>query len=88
VLLISADGRDGSATIHQDVDIYRLRLKAGEIVTHELKPGRGAWLQIADGTLSFNGVELTTGDGASTEAPGKLTFTATRPVEALLFDLK
>ena len=27
------------------------------------------------------------GDGASTEQPGKLTFTATRPTEALLFDL-
>ncbi len=88
VLLISPDGRQGSATIHQDADIYRLRLKTGESVTHELKPGRGAWLQIADGTLAFNGVELATGDGASTEIPGLLTFTATGPVEALLFDLK
>jgi quercetin 2,3-dioxygenase len=88
VLLISADGRNGSAMIHQDADVYRLRLKTGETVTHELAPGRGAWLQIARGALRCNGVELTTGDGASTEAPGQLTFTATRPVEALLFDLK
>lgn len=88
VLLISSDGRDGSATIHQDADIYRLRLKAGESVTHELKPGRGAWLQIAEGALSLNGSALSTGDGASTETPGTLTFTATSPVEALLFDLK
>lgn len=88
VLLISPDGRNGSATIHQDVDIYRLRLKAGETVTHELKSGRGAWLQVAEGALKFNGVELATGDGASTETTGQLTFTATRPVEAILFDLK
>ncbi|MFI5357557.1 MAG: pirin family protein [Opitutales bacterium] len=88
VLLISPDGREGSATIHQDADIYRLRLKAGETVTHELKAGRGAWLQIADGALKFNGVNLATGDGASTEAAGPLTFTATRPVEAILFDLR
>ena len=88
VLLISPEGRDGSATIHQDADVYRLRLKAGETVTHELKSGRGAWLQVADGAVTFNGTELTTGDGASTEQPGTLTFTATRPVEALLFDLK
>lgn len=88
VLLLSADGREDSATIHQDADIYRLRLKAGETVTHELKAGRGAWLQVADGALQFNGTDLATGDGASTETAGRLTFTATRPAEALLFDLK
>ncbi len=88
VLLISPDGRDGSATIHQDADVYRLRLKAGETVTHELKSGRGAWLQVVAGELAFNGAELATGDGASTETPGRLTFTAKRPAEALLFDLK
>lgn len=88
VLLISPDGRDGSATIHQDADVYRLRLKAGETATHDLKSGRGAWLQVAAGALTFNGAELATGDGASTETAGKLTFTATRPVEAILFDLK
>jgi redox-sensitive bicupin YhaK (pirin superfamily) len=87
VLVISPDGREGSATIHQDTDIYRIRLKPGQSVAHELKPGRGAWLQIADGSLTLNGVALTTGDGASTEDAGKLTLIATAPTEALLFDL-
>jgi len=87
VLVISPDGRDGSATIHQDADIYRIRLKGGETVSHELKPGRGAWLQIAEGALSCNGVALRAGDGASTEQPGTLTLTASRPTEAILFDL-
>jgi redox-sensitive bicupin YhaK (pirin superfamily) len=87
VLVISTDGREGSATIHQDADIYRIRLKPGQTVTHALKMGRGAWLQIAEGVLSFNGVELRTGDGASTEQAAKLTLTATRPAEAILFDL-
>ena len=88
MLVISPDGRDGSATIHQDADIYRIRLKPGQTVTHQPKRGRGAWLQIAEGVLSFNGVELTTGDGASNEEPGTLTLTATKPTEAILFDLK
>lgn len=87
VLVISPDGRDGSATIHQDAEVYRIRLDAGQSVTHELKPGRGAWLQVAEGALELNGVELGTGDGASLEEPGRLTLTATRPTEALLFDL-
>jgi quercetin 2,3-dioxygenase len=87
VLVISPDGRDGSATIHQDAEVYRLRLKPGQTVTHELRAGRGAWLQIAEGALSLNGVALNTGDGASTEEPGTLELTATKPTEALLFDL-
>jgi redox-sensitive bicupin YhaK (pirin superfamily) len=87
VLVISPDGREDSATIHQDAEIYRIRLHPGQTVKHELKPGRGAWLQIAEGALTLNGVALATGDGASTEHPGELTFTATQPTEALLFDL-
>ncbi len=87
VLVISADGHDGSATIHQDADIFRVRLKPGQTITHELKSGRGAWLQVAEGGLTLNGVELQTGDGASSEHPGTLTLTASRPTEAILFDL-
>jgi redox-sensitive bicupin YhaK (pirin superfamily) len=87
VLVISPDGRDGSATIHQDADIYRIRLKPGQSVTHQLKPGRGAWLQVAEGALALNGAPLATGDGASTEEPGTLTLIATKPTEAILFDL-
>jgi len=88
VLVISSDGRDGSATTHQDANIYRIRLKPGQTVTQELKPGRGAWLHIAEGALAINGLALTTGDGASTEEPGTLTLTANGQTEALLFDLK
>jgi quercetin 2,3-dioxygenase len=87
VLVISRDGREGSATIHQDADIYRIRLKPGQTVTHDLKAGRGAWLHVAEGDLALNGVALSSGDGASTEESGRLTFTATRPSEAMLFDL-
>jgi quercetin 2,3-dioxygenase len=88
VLVISPDGRDGSATIQQDADIYRIRLKPGQTVTHQLRAGRGAWLQIAEGASVLNGVALTTGDGASTETPGTLTLTASEATEAILFDLK
>ena len=87
-LVISPDGREGSATIHQDADIYRIRLKSGQTVTHELKAGSGAWLQVAEGRLTRNGVALATGDGVSSEEPGMLTLAATEPTEAILFDLK
>jgi redox-sensitive bicupin YhaK (pirin superfamily) len=87
VLVISPDGRDGSATIHQDAEVYRILLDPGQTVTHELRKNRGAWLQIAEGALTLNGVALATGDGASSETPGTLTLAATEPTEALLFDL-
>jgi redox-sensitive bicupin YhaK (pirin superfamily) len=87
VLVISPDGREDSATIHQDAEIYRIRLQPGQTVSHDLKPGRGAWLQIAEGAMKLNGIALETGDGASTEEPGTLTLAATKATEALLFDL-
>lgn len=88
VLVISPDGRDGSAVIHQDAEVYRLRLKAGDRVTHEMRSGRGAWLQVAEGAVALNGVVLETGDAASTEEAGTLEVVAHQPTEALLFDLR
>lgn len=88
VLVISPDGRDDSAVIHQDALIYRLRLKAGEAVTHELTTGRGLWLQLIRGRLSFDGTAMEPGDGASAESAGIYEIRASEPVEALLFDLR
>jgi hypothetical protein len=89
VLLISPDGRDGSATIHQDALVHRLRLPPGQAVTHELAPGRGAWLHVIAGQADCNGAALSAGDGAATEQAGLLRIAAgNQPVEALLFDLK
>jgi len=87
-LIISPDGREESAVIHQDALIYRIKIAVGESVSHELARGRGAWLQVIEGELKFNDVSLAAGDAASTEQEGKLTITATAPTEALLFDLK
>lgn len=87
VLVISPDGRDGSATIHQDAMVYRILLQPGQSVSHEVAPGRGVWLHVAEGGLEFGGHALASGDAASTENPGWLELTATAPTEALLFDL-
>ena len=42
---------------------------------------------MAEGDVNLNGVDLRTGDGASTEEAGTLKLTANGPTEALLFDL-
>ena len=88
VLVISPDGRDGSATIAQDADIYRIKLQPGESATHFLAPGRGLWLHLVRGEAEINGAGISPGDAVSSERAGEFTLTATTaPVEALLFDL-
>lgn len=87
VLLISADGRDDSALIHQDADVYRIRLKAGEALSHDLAKDRGLWLQVIRGELAVHGECLRDGDAVHAESDGPFTIHATANSEALLFDL-
>ena len=88
VLVISPDGREGSACIQQDAEIFRILLEPGQSVQHEVREGRGIWLQIAEGSLVLNGITLATGDAAATEKSGTLTLTAKSRTNALLFDLQ
>ncbi len=87
VLIISKDGREGSATISQDADVYRVKTSAGGVVTHDLREGRGLWFQLIAGEVEAGGVKLGPGDAVSSESAGRLEFSSTGPVEALLFDL-
>lgn len=75
--------------IHQDVDLYAARLAPGQEVAHSLRPGREAWLQVARGELSLNGVRLESGDGASAREESALAIRCEGREEAelLLFDL-
>lgn len=84
-LVASHEGRDGSLTIHQDVDLYASQLD-GATLTHPFLPGRHGWLQVARGSVTVNGVELTAGDGAAIEGESSLTMEG-RGAEFLLFDL-
>lgn len=87
-LVGSRDGRDGSVTIHQDVDLYASTLQSGEAVNHTLKQGRVAWVQVARGAAELNGHALTAGDGAAVTEAEALTLTATADnAEVLLFDM-
>jgi hypothetical protein len=87
VLVISPDGRDSSATIHQDAYVYRVNLSAGEEISHQLAEGRGMWIQVIKGTVQLEDTELQTGDALSTESAELYTLKAQEDVEFLLFDL-
>ena len=86
-LIASPEGRDGSVTIHQDVNISAGLLKRGDSVAYGLKPEREAWVQIARGALTLNGVAMSAGDGAGVTEEPVLAFKSTEASEVLLFDL-
>jgi redox-sensitive bicupin YhaK (pirin superfamily) len=86
-LIASEDGREGSVTIHQDASVYGAKFDSGQTATHTLAESRQAWLQVARGMVSVNGVELKQGDGAGITKESSVAITARAPAEVLLFDL-
>jgi len=87
VLIISNDGREGSAHISQDADVYRVKSKSAETISHDLRAGRGLWFQLIGGDVEVGGVQLSPGDAVRSEDAGTFVFKSAGPIEALLFDL-
>lgn len=87
-LVGSRNGRDGSITIHQDVDLYAANLQDGETVNYPIASGRVAWLQVARGAVQLNDQTLTAGDGAAIAQEDLITLKgAANDAEVLLFDM-
>jgi len=86
-LVASADGRDGSVLIHQDVDLYVARFAADADLTHQFRPGRIGWLQVARGSVELDGQSLEQGDGAAIEGLSSIKIEALEDAEVLLFDM-
>jgi redox-sensitive bicupin YhaK (pirin superfamily) len=86
-LLASADGREGSITVHQEVELLGTILSAGQDLTHILAPGRHAWLQVVRGDVTLLGKPLTEGDGVALSEERELHLEARSETELLLLDL-
>jgi quercetin 2,3-dioxygenase len=86
-LVASRDGRDGSVTVHQDVELYATVLEPSEAAAHELRAGRHAWVQVARGRVLVNGQALRAGDGAALSAEERVELEGLERAEVLLFDL-
>ena len=86
-LVGSRDGRDGSVTIHQDVDLYASLLRAGDSVSYELGADRNGWVQVARGSVRVDDNELVAGDGVALKGARSLTFEGVDDAEILLFDM-
>lgn len=88
-LLPIASGQDapGTVKIHQDVTFYVSRLREGDRVTHELKPGRRAFLYVIGGEITLNEERLGAGDQARVTDVTKLEIAGARESEVILIDL-
>ena len=87
VLIGSPDGREGSVSINQDVNLYLGRLPANREVAQPLEAGRAAWLQLIKGAVTVNGNKIAAGDAVAVEDEDSVTIVAAEKSEFLLFDL-
>ena len=87
-LVGSRDGRDGSITIHQDVDLYASVLEQGRDVTLDDVGDRRIFVQIVHGDIVVNDEALSAGDGAAIAQADTITVSASGDAEFLLFNLR
>lgn len=86
-LIASHDGREGSVTVHQDVQLHAARLAEGREVSYLPAAERRLWLQVARGSVTVEGRDFHAGDAVSWLRPKSVTIRAREPAEVLLFDL-
>jgi len=85
--IVSRDGRGGSVSVHQDLDLYATLLEPGERVRHGITPSRHAWVQMTRGEAELNGRALRAGDGAAVVEEDEIDLVGVKDAEVLLFDL-
>ncbi|PCF96131.1 pirin family protein [Vreelandella nigrificans] len=84
-LVVSQEGRDGSVSVNQDVNLYTGLFDAGE---HATTPAtRYAWLHVVKGTVEVNGETLNAGDAAAFTPDEAFSVAGVEAAEVLLFDL-
>jgi redox-sensitive bicupin YhaK (pirin superfamily) len=86
-LVASRDGREGSVQVHQDVELFVVKLGPAEARTRTLDPSRHAFVHLARGEASVNGETLAAGDGAFLDDTPSLKIEGVSEAELLVFDL-
>jgi len=87
-LILSPDGAEGSLLLRQDARVYAGRFDGAESARLELGEHRYAYVHVARGSVTVNGVAMTEGDGARLRDERVLTFTDGHDAEVLVFDLR
>jgi len=86
-LVASKEGRGGSVSLHQDMDMSVALLDGKEEATYRTTKDRALWVHVARGDVEMNGTKLYSGDGAALVDEVALTFSNGNKAEVILFDM-
>ena len=86
-LIASRDGRDGSVTVHQKVDIYASILRTDNELTHAVADTHKVFIQVISGSITANGEQLSAGDGLKVDNEAQMHIVSQTEAEFLLFDM-
>lgn len=86
-LIASEDGADGSVLIHQDAKLYAGLFDGAEAASLALAAGRRAFVHVARGAVTVNGVALKTGDALKVADVSTIDISNGEAAEVLVFDL-
>jgi len=86
-LIASRDGRDGSVTVHQQVDLYASILQPNAKIEHTIADSNKVFVQIISGVITVNGQSASAGDGVQISGENKLIISSEAEAEFLVFDM-
>lgn len=87
--LASPDGRDGSLTLRQNtvVAVADLDAETAPEAAYALDVERHAWVHVATGSATVNGITLDAGDGLAISQETDIRATTDSQAQLLMFDL-
>ncbi len=86
-LIASPDAAEGSVKIHQDARVYAGLFDGAERAELALAAGRRAYVHLARGSATVNGMRLEAGDALKAAAVDSIVIEEGEGAEVLLFDL-
>lgn len=86
-LVGSRDGRDGSLTIHQDVNLLSTELENGNDLSYSFDGRRRGFMQVVRGTVEIEGETVVEGDAVAMQDQQQVSVRAVENSELLLFDM-
>jgi quercetin 2,3-dioxygenase len=78
---------NGALTMHQNASFYVSSLTPGAEISHEMQPGRKAYVFVIDGKVQINGNIMQERDATKIEDESKLVIKSEKQTELILIEL-
>lgn len=87
-LMLSPESDGDTLTLRQDARVYAAQLDGDETASLSLQDERYAYVHVAEGNVTLNGIRLGEGDGAKLRGETSLTLTEGDNAHVIVFDLR